>query len=49
MKLIEQPLLMLRAAERARERKREWRWQAVCAVGVAAGLVWFGGNAIGVW
>lgn len=40
MKLIEQPLLMLRDAERARERKREWRWQAVCAVGVAAVLIY---------
>lgn len=41
MKLIEQPLLMLRDAERARERKRERRWQAVCAVGVAGFIVWF--------
>ncbi len=48
MKLIEQPLLMLRDAERKREQpKREWRWAGpVCAVIAAGFILWLAARAV---
>lgn len=39
MQMISMPFKLLRDAEQARQRKREWRWQAVCAGLVALVLI----------